>query len=215
MSSITNSIETVLRCNVEVRVGLLPELISAGLTLEAVPKGIRTESDLLNCSSNSDWLKGALNTSRRSLDCDEVKRELGLQPASLASLNSGISKARGLEVPLQMSNMSMVDEQRLESAWLQAVEKYTPGMKNQARPDRHQVLSQVVGSPYQRRSSMALVVPSSQADEDLAHEIKALKIIESYRSRKDRREQSETGYAISPSKLHGIDYLENCDNESR
>ncbi|KAM0900347.1 hypothetical protein ACQ4PT_020711 [Festuca glaucescens] len=215
LSSITNSIETVLRCNVEARVVLLPELISAGLTLEAVPKGRRTESDLLSCSSNSDWLRGALNTSRRSLDyCDEVKRELGLHPSSLSSLNSGISKARGLEVPSQMSNISMVDEQRLESAWLQAVEKYTPGMKNQARPDRHQVLPQVIGSPYQRRSSMALVVPSSQADEDLAHEIKALKIVESYGSRKDRREQSETGYAISPSKLHGIDYVENCDNES-
>jgi hypothetical protein len=195
-------------------VGLLPELISAGLTSGAVPKGRRTESDLLSCYSNSDRLRGALNTSRRSLDYCEVKRELGLHPSSISSLNSGISKARGLAFPSQMSNISMVDEQRLESAWLQAVEKYTPGIKNQARPDRHQVLPQVVGSPYQRRSPTTLVVPSSQSDEDLAHEIKALKIVESYGSRKDCREQSKTGYAISPSKLHGIDYLENCDNES-
>uniref|UniRef100_A0ACD6A4I0 Uncharacterized protein n=1 Tax=Avena sativa TaxID=4498 RepID=A0ACD6A4I0_AVESA len=214
LSSITNSIETVLRCSVEVRMGILPELISAGLTLEAVPKGRRTESDLLSCSSNGDRLRGALNTSR-SLDyCDEVKRELGLKPASIASLNSGLSESRVLEGPSLMPNISMVDEQRLESAWLQAVEKYTPGMINQARPDRRQVLPQVIGSPYERRSSMALVVPSSQADEDLAHEIKALKIVESYGSQKDHREQSEIGYAMSPSKLHGIDYLENCDKES-
>uniref|UniRef100_A0ACD5X491 Uncharacterized protein n=1 Tax=Avena sativa TaxID=4498 RepID=A0ACD5X491_AVESA len=213
LSSITNSIETVLRCSVEVRMGLLPELISAGLTLEVAPKGRRTESDLLSCSSNGDRLRGALNTSR-SLDyCDEVKRELGLQPASIASLNSELSESRVLEVPSLMPNISMVDEQRLESAWLQAVGKYTPGMINQARPDRRQVLPQIIGSPYQRRSSMALV-PSSQADEDLAHEIKALKIVESYGSRKDHQEQSEIGYAISPSKLHGIDYLENCDKES-
>uniref|UniRef100_A0ACD5W833 Uncharacterized protein n=1 Tax=Avena sativa TaxID=4498 RepID=A0ACD5W833_AVESA len=213
LSSITNSIETVLRCSVEVRMGLLPELISAGLTLEVAPKGRRTESDLLSCSSNGDRLRGALNTSR-SLDyCDEVKRELGLQPASIASLNSELSESRVLEVPSPMPNISMVDEQRLESAWLQAVGKYTPGMINQARPDRCQVLPQIIGSPYQRRSSIALV-PSSQADEDLAHEIKALKIVESYGSRKDHQEQSEIGYAISPSKLHGIDYLENCDKES-
>lgn len=209
LSSITNSMETVLRCNVEVRVGLLHELISAGLILEAVPKLRRAESDVLSCSSNSDRLRGALNTSRRSLDySDEVKRELGLQSAS-RSVNS----ARGLEVPTQISKTSMVDEQRLESAWLQAVEKYTPGMISKSRPDKDQVLTQGVGSPYQRKSSMALVVPSSQADEDLAHEIKALKIVDSYGSRKDHREQCQND-TISPSKLHGIDYMENCDNES-
>ncbi|KAL5225127.1 hypothetical protein ABZP36_011766 [Zizania latifolia] len=225
LSSITNSIETVLRCTVEVRMGLLSEFIACGLTLDVGPKVRRGESDVLSCSSNSDRLKGTLNTSSRNfVFSDEVKKEVEkfkivpaaderLQSASVTSVNSGKSKSRDLEVSTHMSKIPMIDEQRLESAWLQTVEKYTPGMINQARPDRHQILPQVA-SPYQRKSSMTLVVPSSQAVEDLAHEIKALKIIDSYGAQKDQNGRSENRNVISPSKLHGDDYLENSDKES-
>ncbi|XP_006663905.1 protein STICHEL-like [Oryza brachyantha] len=195
LSSITNSIETVLRCTVEVRMGLLPELVAAGLALEMGPKVRRTESDILSCSSNGDQLKATLNTSNRNFDYSkEAKKEL--------------------EVPTNMSKIPMVDEQRLESAWLQAAEKHTPGMISQARPDRHQVLPQLV-SPYERRSSMALVVPSCQADEDLAHEIKALKIVDRYGVQKDQNGRTDNRNFMSPSKLQTDDYcMENCDKES-
>uniref|UniRef100_A0A0D9XXT3 Uncharacterized protein n=1 Tax=Leersia perrieri TaxID=77586 RepID=A0A0D9XXT3_9ORYZ len=226
LSSITNSVETVLRCTVEIRIGLLPEFIANGLTLEMGPKLRRAESDAMSCSSNSDRLKGTLNTSSRNFEySDEAKKGLEqfkivpasderLQSTSSTSLISGKSKARGLEVPTHMSRISMIDEQRLESAWLQAAEKCTPGMKNQARPDRHQVLPQVE-SPYERRSSMALVVPSSEADEDLAHEIKALNIVDSYGAQKDQNGRGENRNIVSPSMLHSDDYYTgSCDNES-
>ena len=54
---------------------------------------------------------------------------------------------------------------------------------------RHQALSQVVESQYQRKSSMSLGFPSSLADENLAHEIQALKIVDSYGSRKHKVEE--------------------------
>lgn len=209
MSSITNSIETVLKCNVEVKIGPLAELMDGEIALEAVPNVRRYESDVLSCSSNSDRLKGTLD-SRRSLDHpDEVKEELETYK-NTASVHERLR----LEVPTQTSKESTNDDQRLESAWLQVSEKHTPGLMNQARHNQHQVLSQFVGNQYQRKSSMSLVVPSSHADEDLAHEIEALKIVDSYGSQKHQGRRSENGFAISPSRMHKKDDMVDCDKES-
>lgn len=209
LSSITNSIETVLKCNVEVKIGPLAELMDGEIALEAVPNVRRYESDVLSCSSNSDRLKGTLD-SRRSLDHpDEVKEELETYK-NTASVHERLR----LEVPTQTSKESTNDDQRLESAWLQVSEKHTPGLMNQARHNQHQVLSQFVGNQYQRKSSMSLVVPSSHADEDLAHEIEALKIVDSYGSQKHQGRRSENGFAISPSRMHKKDDMVDCDKES-
>ncbi|TVU51388.1 hypothetical protein EJB05_02814, partial [Eragrostis curvula] len=225
LSSITNSVETVLKCNVEVKMGSLSELINGGLTLEAVHKVRRVGSDVLSCSSNSDRLKGTLNTSGRGFDHpDGVKKELEKckkSPAADArlhsvsvTLNSEMSKVEGHEVPVNMSEIDKNDEQRLESAWLQGLDKQTPGVKNQARHNMDHVISQVVDCQYQRKSSMSLVVPSSHADEALAHEIEALKIVDSYGPHKHQNRRSENWHAMSPSKLHGNDDLANCDKDS-
>jgi hypothetical protein len=213
LSSITNSIETVLECNVEVKMGPQAELIDGELTSEAGPKVRRIESDVLGCSPNSDRLKSIVNSSRRSFDHpDEGKEELEkykntpcaderMHSVSV-TLNSGIPKVRGLEVPTQVPKESINGEQRLESAWLQVSEKHTPD------------LSQVVENQYQRKSSMSLVLPSCLADEDLTHEIQALKIVDSYGSRKHQSGRSENGFSISPSKLHRKDDMADCDKES-
>ncbi|KAK3136342.1 hypothetical protein QOZ80_5BG0432140 [Eleusine coracana subsp. coracana] len=226
LSSITNSIETVLKCNVEVKMGSLAELINEELTLEAGHKVRRINSDVLSCSSSNDRLKGALNSSGRGFDHPhETIKELekfkntpvadeGLQSVSVTSLISGIPKSELQVVPTPMSKIATNDEQRLESAWLQGVDKQTPDMMNQARQDRHQVLSQVVDSPYQRKSSMSLAVPSGHPDEALAHEIEALNVVDSYGPHKHQSRRSENWHVISPSKLHSNDDLANCDNES-
>jgi hypothetical protein len=209
LSSITNSIETVLKCNVEVKIGPLAELMDGEITLEAGPNVRRYESDFLSCSSNSDRLKGTLD-SRRSFDHpDEVKKEL----ETYRNTASADERLRS-KVPIQTSKESTNDEQRLESAWLQVSDKHTPGLMNQERHDQHQVLSQFVGNQYQRKSSMSLVVPSSHADEDLAHEIEALKIVDSYGSQKRQSGKSENGFAISPSRMHKKDEMVDCDRES-
>jgi hypothetical protein len=225
LSSITNSIETVLKCNVDVKMGSLSELVNEELTLESGNKVRRVDSDAFSCSSSNDRLKGTWNSSKRGFNHpDEMKKELEkckntpatderLQSVSLNSLNSGIPKAERQTVPTHMSKITTNDEQRLESAWLQGVDKQTPSVMNQARQDMHQVLSQVVDCPYQRKCSMSLVAPSGHADEALAHEIEALKIVDSYGTHKHQN-RSENWHAISPSKLHSNNCLVHCDNES-
>lgn len=226
VSSIRNSMETALRCNVEVRIGLMPEFLAGGLKLEAGPdERVECNSDVLSCSTNSDRLKGILDPSR-SLDySEEIEKKLekyssasaagGLQPGpGIAEGNTGMHRTRGQEVSDERSKTVTVEEQRLESAWLQAVEKHTPGMLNQPRPERNQVVPQTGGGQYHRKSSMATVVPSRHVDKDLSNDLKALKISDSHGPQKGQNVRMENGYAISPSHLHSSNHLANCDNES-
>jgi hypothetical protein len=127
--------------------------------------------------------------------------------------NSRMHGTRGQEVSVAQSNIAALDEQRLESAWLQAAEKHTSVMLNQARPERNQILPQG-GGQHCGRSSITTVVPSRQIDKDLTDELKALKISDSHGPQKGQNTQTENGYAISPSLLHRNNHLANCDNES-
>uniref|UniRef100_A0A0A9CUV2 STICHEL DnaA-N-like alpha-beta domain-containing protein n=1 Tax=Arundo donax TaxID=35708 RepID=A0A0A9CUV2_ARUDO len=227
VSSIRNSMETVLKCNVEVRIGLMQEFLTGGLKHETY-QDETVESDVLSCSTNSERLKGVLNPSR-SLDYSEdINRKIeqhsstsaaggGLQssnvPMIISDGNSRIHRTRGQEVSVEQSKTAALDEQRLESAWLQAVEKHTPGLLNQARPERNQVLPQAAGQ-HHGRSSMTTIVPSRHVDKDLTNELKALKISNSHAPQKGQDLHVENGYAISPSLLHRNNHLANCDNES-
>jgi len=207
VSSIRNSMETVLKCNVEVRICLMQEFLNGGLQHQAYPDETG-ESDVLSCSTNSERLKGVLNPSGAGggLQSNNV-------PMIISDGNSGIHRTRSQEASFEQLKTAALDEQRLESAWLQAAEKHTPGMLNQARPERNQVLPQTSGQ-HHGRSSMAAVVPSRHVDKDLTSELKALKINDSHGPQKCQNVQTESGYAISPSLLHRNNHLANCDNES-
>ncbi|KAL5203854.1 hypothetical protein ABZP36_008725 [Zizania latifolia] len=221
MSSIRNSMETVLRCNVEVRIGLMPELLAGGLELEA-DFDERVESDVLSCSTNSDRLKGILNPSRNLDYSEEIEKKLekfgnasavsgGLQSGTTKG-NTGMQRSRGKEVSAEQSKVVTVEEQRLESAWLQAVEKHTPGILNQVRPERNQVVPPSNGDQYHRKTSMATIVPSRHIDKELSDGLKSLNIGNSHGPHQNG--QMQNGYAISPSLLHSNNHLANCDNES-
>ncbi|XP_057834268.2 protein STICHEL isoform X2 [Cryptomeria japonica] len=55
--------------------------------------------------------------------------------------NSGPAVVHGgIEEDSKIGNSSITDEQRLESAWLQAVEKCAPGLKDILKPEKNQVL---------------------------------------------------------------------------
>ncbi|KAG2592127.1 protein STICHEL-like isoform X2 [Panicum virgatum] len=207
VSSIRNSMETVLKCNVEVRICLMQEFLNGGLQHQAYPDETG-ESDVLSCSTNSERLKGVLNPSGAGggLQSNNV-------PMIISDGNSGIHRTRSQEASFEQLKTAALDEQRLESAWLQAAEKHTPGMLNQASPERNQVLPQTSGQ-HHGRSSMAAVVPSRHVDKDLTSELKALKINDSHGPQKCQNVQTESGYAISPSLLHRNNHLANCDNES-
>ncbi|XP_006662851.1 protein STICHEL-like [Oryza brachyantha] len=219
-SSIRNSMETVLRCNVEVRIGLMPEFLAGGLKLQE-DLDERVEFDVLSCSTNSDRLKGILNPSRNLDYSEEIEKKLekfscasaasgGLQ-SSTTEGNTGMHRTRGKEIPVEQSKAVTVEEQRLESAWLQAVEKHTPGILNQMRPERNQVVPQISGEQYHRKSSMDTILPSREFDKELSNGLKSLNISS---HGLHQNGQMENGYAISPSLLHSNNHLANCDNES-
>jgi hypothetical protein len=199
--------ETVLKCNVEVRICLMQEFLAGGLQHQVYPDETG-ESDVLSCSTNSERLKGVLNPSGSGggLQSSNV-------PMIISDENSGIQRARGQEVAVEQLKTSALDEKRLESAWLQTAEKHTPSTLNQARPERNQVLPQNVAQ-HHGRSSMAAIVPSMHVDKNLTNELKALKISDSRGPQKYQNVQTENGYAISPSLLHRNSHLANCDNES-
>jgi len=206
ISSIRNSMETVLKCNVEVRICLMQEFLAGGLKHETYPDET-AESDVLSCSTNSERRKGSLNLSGAgAVQSSNV-------PMIISDENSGMHRTRGQDVSVEQLKLSALDEQRLESAWLQAAEKPTPGMLSQARPERNQILPQN-GGQHHGRSSMATIVPSKHVDKDLSNELKALKISDSHGPHKGQNVQMENGYAISPSLLHRNNHLANCDNES-
>ncbi|KAL8129056.1 hypothetical protein V2J09_018211 [Rumex salicifolius] len=99
--SITNTLETVLRRSVEVRIVVLPD----GL----IPIASR-----------------------------DTKEE---KTVTLPVASEGNDQVRGTKVPMQRIE-SIIREQRLETAWLQAVEKGGPLSINRSRPERNQVLPQ-------------------------------------------------------------------------
>ena len=115
--------ETVLKCNVEVRICLVQEFLAGGLKHETYPDET-AESDVLSCSTNSERRKGVLNLSGAG----------GVQPSNVPMIisdeNSGMHRTRGQDVSVEQLKISALDEQRLESAWLQATEKPTPRMLN-------------------------------------------------------------------------------------
>lgn len=98
MSSITNSIETVLKCNVEVKMGPLAELMHGELALKASP-------------NLSDRLKGTFDSRRNFDHPDEVKKE----PEKYKNTPSADERLCS-KVPTQTSKESINDEQRLENA---------------------------------------------------------------------------------------------------
>ncbi|KAL5704791.1 hypothetical protein ACHQM5_023167 [Ranunculus cassubicifolius] len=156
LSSITNSIETVVRRNVEVRLGILPDY-------ELYLKKEMFERET------------AVERPRKSFNAFE---------ATLPPLDRS---AKETAVPLSVQKI--IDEQRLESAWLQSAEKGTPTSLNRLKPERNQILPQD-GASHQTEQ-----VSSRKWEDELNREIKALKI-------NDTRSRQKDHYPMSPSLLH-------------
>ncbi|XP_072950811.1 protein STICHEL-like [Typha angustifolia] len=244
LSSITNSMEMVLRQRVEVRISLNPDIFSEGLgqeqesqannlaeKLRCLDKERRVQSELLTGSSNTDRVKGSSNLPRGSLDNSERTLQRALEkcdnlrtagerflvagvPMLLSEGNSGEPSTRLDEVSAQTTKAAAIDEQRLESAWLQAAEKYTPGLVSCLKPEKNQVLPQNGLCHNQNKSSVSLDESSNHWEDELNHEIKALKISHNHGCQKDQTGVRTNGYAISPSLLHSNSYKANFDQEN-
>ncbi|KAL9241854.1 hypothetical protein vseg_015916 [Gypsophila vaccaria] len=202
--SITNSIEMVLRRSVEVRLILLPDNMTylgreepVGTPNSSGPKQIK--------AGNLNDCKGKSNVGPSSSLLDDRSSSI------LASDNT--SNIRRQEIPMQRIE-SIIREQRLESAWLQAAERSTPRSMSRLRPEKNQVLPQ--DSTYgQSQVELANTqdLSSSHWEDELNLEIKALKISDGKNLQKDQISERNVHLPLSPSLLHQSGFASNLGKE--
>lgn len=219
LSSITNSFETILRSNVEVRLVLLPDgetsddsekpstlINSGGLKQMSSQNLVKRETTVC---SNQD----PLQVSRGSFNDSESKMVETFESAS-GNAGTSSSKERISEIPVQRIE-SIIREQRLETAWLQAMEKGTPGSMSRLKPERNQVLPQDgLYHNNQLESINSRELSSQHWHDDLNEEIRSLKMIDGKGVQKDQTSTKGDSYPISPSLLHNGIYASNFSKEN-
>ncbi|KAG6600701.1 Protein STICHEL, partial [Cucurbita argyrosperma subsp. sororia] len=216
LSSITNSMEMVLRCNVEVRIILLPdgETSINGMTAAKSSEGVEHEPvDKERKIANLNAMEGY---SSRSLILDGTYQATSDSSQLPSESNNQIdgSRDRRQEIPMQRIE-SIIREQRLETAWLQAMEKGTPGSLSRLKPEKNQVLPQD-GSYYKDQTEeMNSTGDSSRKwDDELNRELKVLKANEELLAQKEQVGRRVDRYAISPSILHDGSMVGNANKDN-
>ncbi|KAL2477658.1 Protein STICHEL [Forsythia ovata] len=203
LSSIMNSFEIVLRCNVEVKIILLPD--SFGQKQMDPINSMKRENKSI-CSSaieanlNLDSRQKPPKVSRESFNESEGHQ---MGPSECGTGNDRVQRIE-----------SIIREQRLETARLQAMEKGAPGSMNRLKPERNQVLPQ--DGSYQQDNMESLTsidFPLQHLEDELNREIKALKINERTESQTDDVKRISP-YPISPSLLHNSSFATNFSKDS-
>ncbi|RRT82532.1 hypothetical protein B296_00015263 [Ensete ventricosum] len=216
LSSITNSMETVLGYNVEVRLALLPKVHSDVLQSEPYlasnqmekDKQREARSDNLSSHPNMRKIKGS-----KFLDSCEGNPERAHEKSDISALGemdyvqtsvpaldgSCNSNDKGQGTLAQRPLKAAADEQRLETAWLQAAE---PGYVSHPKPDKNQILPQNGVNDLSSKQSLTTTPKSLKNwDDELVHGIKALRTSTTEGHHKEQYERVDH-YAISPSLLH-------------
>ncbi|MED6134102.1 hypothetical protein PIB30_034316 [Stylosanthes scabra] len=190
--SITNSMEMVLRRNVDVRIIHLPD--GVGETQVNIPRqaesalGIEKEQRGARANGSDPLLDGNLQSAADSSDV-------------LAERNGG--RERRQDNPMQRIE-SIIREQRLETAWLQAVEKGSPGSLSRLRPEKNQVLPQDGIYCIDPMESIDSARFSSQQhwEDEQNNEVKILSAKNGRVLQKDQTGRRADRYPMSPSLLH-------------
>ncbi|KAL7002101.1 hypothetical protein U1Q18_003254 [Sarracenia purpurea var. burkii] len=222
LSSITNSFESVLQHNVEVRIIMFPDgetSMKIGKTFgfpdslgqkqmmnttEAISRERKAScSDATDGFSELDSLQELLKLSRRSFDDSKGKLVGSFLSASESSpvpMVQGNAKTSNRKERITSQTIeSIIREQRLETAWVQAVEKGTPSSLSRLKPEKNQILPQEEGicTPNQ------MDLPSQHWEAELENEIKLLKLNDGKAVREGQISKRVDLYPISPSSLHG------------
>ncbi|KZV14696.1 protein STICHEL-like [Dorcoceras hygrometricum] len=202
LSSITNSFEIVLRRNVEVKIILVP---GSSINLE----NKSTRSKIIGDNSDLDLRHDPLKVSRGSFNVSEGHK-------IETSENTSVSKGRKMDIPGRRIE-SIIHEQRLETAWLQAMEKGTPGSMSRLKPERNQILPQEgIYNPNDMEPMNSLdVVPMKHWEDELNHEIKALKIKDEMQQQKEQIVKGSSHCPISPSLLHNSSFARDFNKDIR
>ncbi|XP_010514020.1 PREDICTED: protein STICHEL-like isoform X3 [Camelina sativa] len=189
LSSITNSIEMVLRRSVEVRIILLPET-----ELLVAPHQTRKQ-EMTNKS-------GHLNSSIAGLNAE-------------SDAEAGSSEESRSKLPMQRIE-SIIREQRLETAWLQTADKDTPGSIIRVKPERNQILPQEEDT-YRQQPNVGSAISSSGLTphhwvDDLNNEVKLLRIGDNGELQENLTSKRGDNCPLSPSLLHNTNFGNNKDN---
>lgn len=222
LSSITNSFETVLQYNVEVRIILLPDdETSLGRNQMDTAEEICKERKSIFPNAKDGYSdigsrQEPLKRSRGFVDSDgKLGGTLQSAAGSPIPLAEGNSKMSAKERNPMQRIESIIHEQRLETAWLQAVEKGTPGSLSRLKPEKNQILPQEGIYPQNQTKPLNSVDLSSQNWEDeLNHEMKILKINDRKAVQKDQIGKRVDHCPISPSLLHDSTYVGSFSKES-
>ncbi|KAF7842836.1 protein STICHEL [Senna tora] len=195
LSSITNSMEMVLRQNVEVRIIHLPEGEGENLPgkqagskmASAKEKRVGHANGADAYSSFPPLLDGSFQAPTDSSD--------------FMAEGDGV-RVNGQEIPTQRIE-SIIHEQRLETAWLQAVEKGSPGSLTCVRPEKNQVLPQeniYCKDPMDSIDSTKF--SSKHLEDDLNQEVKVLNVKNGRVLQKGQISRRLDRCPMSPSLLH-------------
>ncbi|CAI0376830.1 unnamed protein product [Linum tenue] len=213
MSSITNSIEMVLRRNVEVKIILVSDadfLVNGSHQSE--PKREGSRSNPLNGHSERSGQESKLKGGAAG-DHSKLSQEL------LPQADGNDMKETGAGIPMQRIE-SIIREQRLETAWLQTVEKGgTPGTISRLKPEKNQVLPQE-GIYHHQESHMETSKSTTglsphQWEDELNQELKVLKMQEPKEVLiKDQLGRRAGHTPMSPSMLHNNDFTNFSNKES-
>ncbi|KAK6159764.1 hypothetical protein DH2020_003145 [Rehmannia glutinosa] len=205
LSSITNSFEIVLRCNVEVKLILLQDSPDKKVMNENL-ENKSTRSNITGDNSDLDLRQDPPKVSKGSFNVSEDQQT---QPSESVALNDSNS-----EIPLRRIE-SIIREQRLETAWLQAMDKNTPGSTSHSKPERNQVLPQDgIDHPNELESMKSVDVPLHNWEDEVNHEIKALKINDGMTNQKGQIVKRTDRCPISPSLLHNSSSVSNFSKDN-
>lgn len=199
LRSITNSMEMVLRRNVEVRIIHLPD---EGEIQINPPGENQAESKM---ASMKEQRRGHMNGTESYSNLPPLL-DGKLQSATSSSdirAEGNVTRERRQDNPMQRIE-SIIREQRLETAWLQAVEKGSPGSLSRLRPEKNQVLPQDGIYCVDPKEPMDSTRFSSHQhwEDDLNNSLKALSIKNGRVLQKDQISKRADHYPMSPSLLH-------------
>lgn len=196
MSSITNSMEMVLRSNVEVRIIHLPEdEVENLLSLNQAESTMKSEKEKRQGHANGLdtystfplLLDGNFQTPTDASDFIE---------------GNGV-RENGQEIPSQRIE-SIIREQRLETALLQDAEKGSPGSLSCVRPEKNQVLPQEnIGKDPIESIDHSTRFSSQQLEYGQNHEFEVLNVDDGQVQQKEQISGRVDRGPMSPSLLHG------------
>ncbi|KAE9609516.1 putative DNA-directed DNA polymerase [Lupinus albus] len=198
LRSITNSMEMVLRHSVEVRMIHLPDGEDENLVNLSGLK--QAESTVANEKGQRGHMNGTESCSSFPPLLDG-NLQCAFDSSDILAEGNGLRKKRQ-DNPIQRIE-SIIREQRLETAWLQVVEKGSPGPLSRLRLEKNQVLPQDgISCIDPKESSVDKTRYSSQHWEDeLNNELK-MSVKNGKVLQKDQIGRRADRYPMSPSLLH-------------